>query len=222
MADILIEKISKSYVGKHGKVSVLENLSLQLSSGQSYAIVGPSGCGKSTLLMLAGGLLEQDEGKITLDGVDLLSLKGSERALKQSQLVGFVFQKFHLIPYLSVEENIQLSCLSRPIEGASQRCEKLMAQLGLEHRCRHLPSELSSGEQQRVALGRALMNQPKVLIADEPTGNLDHDNSELMMNLLNEFSKSGGTVLMATHDQHIAAMADQVLPFSNKGFGSNL
>jgi ABC-type lipoprotein export system ATPase subunit len=218
MACIEIQDISKNYRGKRGPISVIKNLSLSLEEGYIHAITGPSGCGKSTLLMLSGALLEPDHGNIHIDGVDLLSLPASKRAVQQSHLVGYVFQKFHLIPYLSVEENIQLSCLARPLEHADERCAELIEQLGLGHRYGHLPSELSSGEQQRVALGRALMNKPKVLIADEPTGNLDRQNAAHLMTCLRQFSDEGGTVFMATHDQQLAQMADRQLPFSNGAF----
>jgi ABC-type lipoprotein export system ATPase subunit len=221
-SSISIKNVSKSYRGKRGQISVIEDLSLELDSGRIHAILGPSGCGKSTLLMLTGALLQPDSGAITLDGVNLMELNRSKRAVEQSSLVGFVFQKFHLIPYLSVEENIKLSCLARSVGDADDRCAKLIEKLGLNHRYGHLPSELSSGEQQRVALGRALMNDPKVLIADEPTGNLDRHNADHLMTLLREFSNDGGTVLMATHDHQVADMADQQLPFAKGKFSTTM
>ena len=142
-------------------------------------------------------------------------MNGGGRARAQADLVGFVYQQFHLIPYLSIEQNIMTSCLARPVPDAKQRCQELIERLGLEHRRDHIPGKLSSGEQQRVALARALMNRPKVLIADEPTGNLDSENADHLLNLLREFSDAGGLVLMATHDSAVAARADCTYSFAN-------
>jgi len=158
--------------------------------------------------MLCGGLIHPDSGTITLDGEDLLDLSPGECAVRRASLVGFVFQRFHLIPYLNVEQNIMASCVARPVPQAADRCDALMRRLQLEHRRGHIPARLSAGEQQRVALGRALMNRPSLLVADEPTGNLDEANTELLLSLLREFTEDGGMVLMATHDSAVAAVAD--------------
>jgi len=133
----------------------------------------------------------------------------------RAELVGFVFQQFHLIPYLNIEQNMMASLLARPVPNAKERCEALIERLGLAHRRGHLPAHLSSGEQQRVALGRALMNRPRVLIADEPTGNLDSENADHLLGLLREFADAGGLVLMATHDATLAALADCIYGFQN-------
>lgn len=218
MFTVNFDVINKSYKSKGGEVSVLRNLSLTLESGKVHSIVGPSGCGKSTLLMLAGGLLRPDSGSVLIDDVNLFSLGSGALAAKQSSLVGFVFQQFHLIPYLNIEQNIQVSCLARPVKDAASRCNNLMSRLGLDHRRGHLPAQLSSGEQQRVALGRALMSNPKVLIADEPTGNLDDENTEHLLGLIREFADDGGLVLMATHEKHVATSADSQFHFKAGSF----
>jgi len=208
MSLLRINNISKSYTGPDGKIQVLRDLSLELDTARIHAMTGPSGCGKSTLLMLCGGLIHPDSGSITIDGQDLLSLGPGERAVRRASLVGFVFQQFHLIPYLNVEQNIMASCVARPVEDAHQRCDDLMKRLRLDHRRGHIPARLSAGEQQRVALGRALMNRPSLLVADEPTGNLDDENTEHLLNLLRDFAQDGGMVLMATHDSAMAGKAD--------------
>ncbi len=208
MSFLSIRNISKTYAGLDGQIQVLKDLSLDLDAGQIHAIAGPSGCGKTTLLMLCGGLIHPDSGVITLGGQDLLELSPGERAVRRASLVGFVFQRFHLIPYLNVEQNIMASCVARPVPRAAERCDELMTRLRLEHRRGHIPARLSAGEQQRVALGRALMNRPSLLVADEPTGNLDEENTELLLALLRDFTGEGGMVLMATHDSAVAAVAD--------------
>ena len=210
MSNIQINNLTKGYREKGTPIPVLTDVSLSFEAGKMHALVGPSGCGKSTLLMLCGGLIHPDAGAVLIDGKNLLSMKR-----EQADLVGFVYQQFHLIPYLNIEQNIMASCLARPVPDAKQRCQELIERLGLEHRRGHIPAKLSSGEQQRVALGRALMNRPKVLIADEPTGNLDSDNADHLLGLLREFADGGGLVLMATHDSGISALADCTYGFNN-------
>ena len=215
MSRIQINNLTKGYREKGTPIPVLTDISISFDAGQMHALVGPSGCGKSTLLMLCGGLIRPDAGTVLIDGKDLLSLNAGGRARAQADLVGFVYQQFHLIPYLSIEQNIMASCLARPVPDAKQRCQELIERLGLEHRRGHIPGKLSSGEQQRVALGRALMNRPKVLMADEPTGNLDSANADHLLGLLREFADDGGLVLMATHDSAVAARADCTYGFKN-------
>ena len=215
MSGIQINGLTKGYREKGTPIPVLTDISISFEAGLTHALVGPSGCGKSTLLMPCGGLIRPDAGTVRIDGKELLSMNGGGRARAQADLVGFVYQQFHLIPYLSIEQNIMASCLARPVPDAKQRCQELIERLGLEHRRGHIPGKLSSGEQQRVALARALMNRPKVLIADEPTGNLDSENADHLLNLLREFSDAGGLVLMATHDSAVAARADCTYSFAN-------
>ena len=215
MSGIQINGLTKGYREKGTPIPVLTDISISFEAGLTHALVGPSGCGKSTLLMLCGGLIRPDAGTVRIDGKELLSMNGGGRARAQADLVGFVYQQFHLIPYLNIEQNIMASCLARPVPDAKQRCQELLERLGLEHRRGHIPGKLSSGEQQRVALARALMNRPKVLIADEPSGNLDSENADHLLNLLREFSDAGGLVLMATHDSAVAARADCTYSFAN-------
>ena len=215
MRHMHLKNITKAYREKGEKIPVLTDVSLSFSTGKMHAFVGPSGCGKSTLLMVCGGLIRPDAGTVLIDGQDILSMAAGGRARAQVDLVGFVYQQFHLIPYLNVEKNILASCLARPVPGARQRCRDLMERLGLEHRRGHIPAKLSSGEQQRVALARALMNNPKVLIADEPTGNLDSENAAHLLRLLRDFANAGGLVLMATHDPAVAARADDTYGFKD-------
>lgn len=209
MSFVSIQSVSKSYSGADGEIQVLDNFSLDLPAGLIHSIVGASGCGKSTLLLICGGLIRPDSGSITIGGTNLLALSASQRALKRAALVGFVFQRFHLIPYLNVQQNIMASCVARPVEKGRERCDELLQRLGLEHRRTHIPGRLSAGEQQRVALGRALMNRPSLIIADEPTGNLDGESTKDILRLLREFADSGGMVLMATHNMAVADVADR-------------
>lgn len=218
MSFLNIQNITKTYTLKNEKIEVLQDFSMEMEVGKIHAIAGPSGCGKTTLLMLCGGLIFPDGGTIIVDGVSLLSLSPGERAVKRASLIGFVFQRFHLMPYLNVEQNIMLSCLAKPIENAEKRCDELLQRLGLEKRRNHIPAKLSAGEQQRVALGRALMNRPAMLVADEPTGNLDEENAGHLLNLLQDFAKDGGMVLIATHDSRVADIADRKYIYKNGVF----
>ncbi len=220
MSFLSIQNISKNYLSKSDSIQVLNDFSLEMKPGKVHVIVGPSGCGKTTLLMLCGGLIFPDSGTITINGTNLLNISPGQRAKKRASLVGFVFQRFHLIPYLNVEQNIMASCLARSVENSTQRCDELLQRLGLESRRYHIPAKLSAGEQQRVALGRALMNRPAMLIADEPTGNLDEENAEQLLELLKDFAKEGGTLLIATHDSRVTKIADYkyVYDFKNHCF----
>jgi len=217
MSELRTTNLTKSYRGADGDIPVLTDVSLSFETGKMHAVVGPSGCGKSTLLMLCGGLIRPDTGSIWVGEENLSTMPARTRERAQAELVGFVFQQFHLIPYLDVEENIMVSCLARPVSEARPRCQELIERLGLGHRRGHIPAKLSSGEQQRVALGRALMNRPKVLIADEPTGNLDGGNTDHLLGLMREFADDGGLVLLATHEPGVAERADRVYGFRDGG-----
>ncbi|MBD3315966.1 MAG: ATP-binding cassette domain-containing protein, partial [Chitinivibrionales bacterium] len=174
---------------------------------------GPSGCGKSTLLLAAGGLLAPDHGAVRVAGGDLYALSSEQRARYRAHNIGFVFQQFHLIPYLSVLDNILAPSLAiDKNEGVREHAVELMKHFGLESRARHVPSELSTGERQRTALARALLNRPKLLLADEPTGNLDGENAETVLGYLGEFSREGGgAVVLVTHDIRVARHAHRVI-----------
>ena len=197
---IEIKNLCKTYTSRGNKVAALENVSMTVKPGEFVAVQGPSGCGKTTLLLAAGALLMPSSGTVTVDGKDPYALSAENRARFRGTTIGFVFQQFHLVPYLNVEENILAASLAGPANGARARANALMAHFQLMGRARHVPSELSVGERQRVALARALLNQPKVLLADEPTGNLDGENAEIVLGHLAEFAQQGGCVLLVTHD----------------------
>lgn len=203
--------ISKTYTGPDGRpVEVLKDAELRLSGRGIHAIVGESGCGKSTLLMICGALLHPDCGTVRIDGQDPFSLTGNGKAAARSTVLGYVFQNFHLIPYLTVEENILAATLSLQDRSLYTRCREITEELGLGHRLKHRPGQLSAGEQQRVAIARALLCKPAVLIADEPTGSLDMANGRGVTTILRDYADKGGLVLLATHNPVVAESADTV------------
>lgn len=204
-------ELSKSYKSGSKRVQAVDGISLAVDAGEFLAIKGASGCGKSTLLLMVGGLLSPDSGQVLIEGTDPYALSSDQRARFRSTHLGFVFQQFHLIPYLNVLDNVLTPALATNRSQAKARANELISHFGLEHRVHHTPAELSTGEKQRVALARALFHQPKVLLADEPTGNLDSENSEIVLNALNQFAKDGGCVLMVTHDDQAVKSAQRVL-----------
>ena len=203
--------LSKSFKSGSQRVQAVDGISLTVDAGEFLAIKGPSGCGKSTLLLMVGGLLSPDAGKVLIEGTDPYALSNDQRARFRSTHLGFVFQQFHLVPYLTVLDNVLTPALATNMAEAKERANALISQFGLEHRLHHTPAELSTGEKQRVALARALFHQPKILLADEPTGNLDAENSEIVLNALNQFTQNGGCVLMVTHDDQAVQSAQKVL-----------
>ena len=212
---IELKNISKAYRSKRGTpVEVLKDMNLRAEAGEFVAVTGPSGCGKSTLLLIAGSLLQPDEGSVLIDDCDFTALNADDRALRRAETVGFVFQRFHLLPYLTVRENILSGAVALETEETKkrERAEALMESLGMTGRADHLPGELSVGEMQRTALARAFLNQPKVILADEPTGNLDPDNADLVLKSFAGFAAEGGVVLMVTHSPLDAARATRQLP----------
>ena len=208
---LAVEGIGKTYRGARGTVEALAGVSLAVDAGELVVVQGPSGCGKSTLLLAAGGLLEPDAGSVQLEGRDLYALSSEQRARLRAKRVGFIFQQFHLVPYLSVLENVLAPSLAAPVAGARERARELIVRFGLGERMEHLPAELSTGERQRAALARALLNRPQLLLADEPTGNLDQKNSELVLQHLADFARSGGAVLLVTHDADASRQAQRVI-----------
>ena len=198
---VLVTGIEKTYGESPDPVIALGGISLQVDSGEFLAVCGPSGCGKSTLLLIIGLLLRPDAGKLEIAGQDIASLSPGPQASFRAQQVGFVFQDFHLIPYLNVIENVMVPTLARSVDNARGRAEKLLDEMGLAARHDHLPSELSAGERQRAALVRALMLRPPLILADEPTGNLDRDNADCVLTHLARYAEEGGTVVMVTHDE---------------------
>lgn len=215
MTEILdLQKVSKTYRGRTGEVRAVDGVSLSLNAGEFVAVRGPSGCGKSTLLLLSGGLLAPDSGDVTVAGEEPYLMSTDARSRFRAANVGFVFQQFHLVPYLSVLENVLAPSIANKTAAADEtltRARSLVVHFGLEDRIDHVPGELSSGERQRTALARALLNQPKLLLADEPTGNLDEENAELVLTHLGEFAASGGAVLLVTHDASAAARASRTV-----------
>jgi ABC-type lipoprotein export system ATPase subunit len=205
-----LQQLSRTYAGPTGPVKALDQVSLSLDAGEFVAVQGSSGCGKTTLLLTAGGLLQPTSGTVVIAGQDPYALSPEARAKFRAAHVGFVFQQFHLVPYLNVLDNVLAPSLALPSPDARQRAGKLIERFGITHRISHVPSELSTGERQRVALARALLNNPKVLLADEPTGNLDPDNARTVIEHLKEFANEGGAVLIVTHDAAIAAQAQRI------------
>ena len=202
-----VKSVSKTYQTSAGGVRALDNLSLTVDRGQFCGVQGPSGCGKTTLLLIAGGLLSPDQGSVTLNGDDPYQLSPDERAGFRATNVGFVFQQFHLVPYLSVYENVLSASIASHQSDAADRARELISHFGIEHRLLHRPGQISTGERQRTALARSLMNRPKLLLADEPTGNLDHDSAAVVLNHLREFARDGA-VLLVTHDDRALEYTD--------------
>ena len=202
MTDIILkcEKAGKTFPSAGGEVVAVSEVDLEVSGGEFLGLYGASGCGKSTLLLMVGGLMEPTSGEISVDGQDLYKMDASQRSDFRAQNIGFLFQQFHLIPYLNVMENVLTPTLAGDLENAEDKARELLKRFSLDRRLTHIPSKLSTGEQQRVALVRALLRSPKLLLADEPTGNLDAENSKVVLDYLDEFAKSGGAVVMATHD----------------------
>jgi ABC-type lipoprotein export system ATPase subunit len=205
-----LERVVKTYLKGPSRVTALAPVDLAVRPGEFVAVQGASGSGKTTCLLLAGGLLRPDSGKALIDGCDLYAMTRNQLAAFRSQHIGFVFQQYHLIPYLSVLENILAPEAVRSGSDSQERGRELAEQFGLKHRLDHTPGELSSGEKQRTALARALLFQPKVLLADEITGNLDHANAQIVLGYLREYVGTGGSVLLVTHDREIASQADRV------------
>ncbi|MCF6286740.1 MAG: ABC transporter ATP-binding protein [Candidatus Hydrogenedentes bacterium] len=191
---LIFDNVSKHYQTADGVVKALDGLNLTVDKGDFAVIKGPSGCGKSTLLLHAGGMLRPTEGTISVNGQEIYQLSNRERGEFRQKHVGFVFQMFHLLPYLTVRENALLAAPNRGAEA-----DALIERLGLSERRHHLPSALSAGEKQRTAIARALLPEPDLILADEPTGNLDPENAALVMQYLRDYQASGGTVIVVTH-----------------------
>ncbi len=205
-----LENITQVFRSGRLSVTAIKSASLKVDAGEFVAVTGPSGCGKSTLLLIAGGLLEPDEGTASIDGTDLYGLDANARAKFRNERVGFVFQELHLVPYLSVLNNVRAPAL---VTGtpSQDRALSLLDTFGLSDRLSHRPGKLSTGERQRTALARAMLNEPSILMADEPTGNFDAENSEIVLSHMRQFAESGGSVLLVTHDPVAAEAADRIV-----------
>jgi len=204
-----METVTKEYNHRGSTVTVLSDLSVEIPRGDFVSIVGPSGSGKSTLLLMLGGMLSPSSGRILLDGDSLYHLDSNQRASLRRDKIGFVFQTFNLVPYLSALENVQVPLFLGGMNEPDQmeRAAGLLERLGLGDRLGHKPSELSVGQQQRVALARMLANDPSVILADEPTGSLDPETSAQAIGFLEQVNREGRTVVMVTHDPQVAGRA---------------
>ena len=206
-----IEEISKKFIHSRREIKLFSGFSLKLLRKDFIAVCGPSGCGKTTLMLMTGGLLAPDSGRVFLHGRDIYTLSSEERALFRSENIGFVFQQFHLLPYLTVLDNILLPALAAKLPGSRKRALSLAEELRLTERLSHLPSELSIGERQRTALARALLNNPTLILADEPTGNLDTENADIVIGMLRKTAENGSAVMMVTHSREAAEKADRII-----------
>jgi putative ABC transport system ATP-binding protein len=208
------ENLRKVY--RLGKVEVpaLRGVNIRVEEGEFVSIVGPSGCGKSTLLYIIGGLTGPSSGQVFLDGADLGAMSEAQRTEVRKKKIGFIFQRFNLLPTLTAFNNIALAADIAGIKNGASRSETeaMIKMLGLETRLKHRPAELSGGEQQRVAIARAVITRPKILLADEPTGNLDTENSELVLNMLQHLNHNfGQTILMITHNPEVGIYSDRIV-----------
>ena len=212
MEILKVENLTKKYGKNENEVIAVNDMSFSVESGEFIAIVGSSGSGKSTLLHLLGGVDRPTSGKVFVNGKDIYSLKDDELAVFRRREVGLIYQFYNLIPILNVEENITLPCDLDRKDVPKEELDELLKVLGLENRRKHLPNELSGGQQQRVAIGRALINHPAIVLADEPTGNLDSKSSDEIVQLLKTSNKKyNQTIIMITHNPEIAKVADRII-----------
>jgi putative ABC transport system ATP-binding protein len=213
---LIAQQVTREYRSGDQNLTVLRDVSFTVEQGDFVAIVGPSGSGKTTLLGLLAGLDTPTHGKVILDGHDLTAMSENERAKLRGEKVGFVFQTFQLIPTLTAQENIQVPLELQGNNGAEARAQDLLGKVGLEARGHHFPTQLSGGEQQRVALARAFANSPRILFADEPTGNLDAATGARVFDLLATLNReSGSTIILVTHDAGLAGRASRVIRLSD-------
>lgn len=212
MEILKVENLVKTYGKGETKINAVDNVSFTVNKGEFVAIVGASGSGKSTLLHLIGGVDRPTSGKVYIDGKDIYSLNNDNLAIFRRRQIGLIYQFYNLIPILNVEENITLPCDLDGTTVDKQRLQDLLKTLGLENRKTHLPNQLSGGQQQRVSIGRAMINNPSIMLADEPTGNLDSKASEEIISLLKLSNKKfNQTVIIITHDLEIAKEAERVI-----------
>ena len=207
-----VKNLSKIYGKDETKVVALDNVSFSVKQGEFVAIIGPSGSGKSTLLHILGGVDVPTKGSVIINGTDISTLDETNLAIFRRRQIGLIYQFYNLIPILTVEENLTLPLLLDGRKPNQKIIDSLVKTLGLENRLKHLPSQLSGGQQQRVSIGRALTNNPALMLADEPTGNLDSENTKEIISLLKKFNKENNqTLIVITHDERIALAADRVI-----------
>jgi putative ABC transport system ATP-binding protein len=207
MHSVILESVSKSY---NHKVTALRDISLMIEKNTWIAVMGPSGSGKSTLLNIIGGLDRPATGKVIVEGEDISGLSPKSMAVFRREKVGLVFQQFYLVPYLTALENVMLAQYFHSMTDEQEAAEAL-ARVGLGDRLQHLPAELSGGEQQRVCIARALINHPRLILADEPTGNLDAENERIVLELLERLHRDGHTIVVVTHAPHIGERAQRII-----------
>ncbi len=212
MEILKVENLTKTYGKGNTAVTALDNVSFTINKGDFVAVIGPSGSGKSTLLHILGGVDTPSSGKVFIEGTDIYSLNESQLAIFRRRQIGLIYQFYNLLPILTVEENITLPQLLDSGSIDRKHLDELLSTLGLEGRLNHLPNQLSGGQQQRVSIGRALVNNPTIVLADEPTGNLDSKNSEEIVNLLKLYNQMyNQTLILITHDENIAIQADRII-----------
>ena len=215
-AAIEFTNVSLEYGLGDGLIKVLKGISFSVNSDETVSIVGPSGSGKTSIIMLAAGLEKSTEGSIKVHSQEITNLKENDLSQIRRQNIGIVFQSFYLIPNLTAIENVLLSLEANQKYNLDHVAKELLGEFGLSHRINHLPSELSGGEQQRVAIARALINKPKIILADEPTGNLDGENSQIMMKLLLDYTKKSKTsLILVTHDTSLAQRCDRIIELND-------
>ena len=208
-----MQSVSKSYRHRGKTITALDDVTIEIPKGDFVAIVGPSGSGKSTFLLMFGGMLSPASGSVRVDGQSLYDLNSERRAVVRREKIGFVFQTFNLVPYLTALENVQIPLFLAKLSDKEQKgcATALLERVGLGDRLDHKPSELSIGQQQRVALARMLANDPPIILADEPTGNLDPENAQSVQSFLKEANAEGRTIVMVTHDVRAAEIARRTL-----------
>jgi len=207
-----ITDLTKSFITGDKTLTVLDNISFSIQEGDSISVVGPSGCGKTTLLGLCAGLDTPTKGTVSLDGIKLNALDEDDRAFVRNKLVGFIFQNFQLLPTITAIENVMVPLELRGEKGLHKQAKELLGRVGLGDRIDHYPMQLSGGEQQRVAIARAFFSRPKIMFADEPTGNLDEETANTITNLLFEINREKGTTLvLVTHNMELAENTDRIL-----------
>jgi len=208
---IELSDVRRVYPGPKGNVAALDGVSLAVAEGEFVAIRGRSGSGKSTLLLTMGGMVRPSSGQVVFRGTDMYTVSAGDRARYRARDVGFVFQMFHLIPYLSVIDNVLAPGRLTGQAPERARAEELLERFGMGHRLGHTPAKLSTGERQRVAVARALLHRPALVLADEPTGNLDPENGQAILEFLAAYQREGGTVVVVTHDSRAEAFAQRTL-----------
>jgi len=212
---ICLENVVKTYRNRRGDVTALNDINIHIEKGEFVVIRGPSGSGKTTLLMTIAAMLHPTSGIVYVESKSLYSMSIQARAKYRAENIGFVFQMFHLVPYLNVLENVLLAGGTVDKKNKNAEALELIEKLGLAGRNEHKPAELSAGEKQRAAIARALLNNPKIILADEPTGNLDTDNANSVLGYISQFHKAGGTVILATHGVEAERFADRTINLHN-------